>query len=589
MLMETVPAMKSSKSQAVVKIKDTPGVFMSKKKASAKGKRTKGIDILLNAALTKAAQFKEVLKISKHDSHISHASGLGDGTDLGSGVHDEQQRKKSGIDEGTGIKLRVLDVPIYKLESEEESDESDDGDNDVGDNDDGNDDDKADSERTESDREEIHDLNQSNEEHVEEEEYGDERVHTPLEYELTDEENVYDEEKVDEEKDDEVTKELYKDVNVNLGNEDAEMTNADQGRADQQNNPSPTDNEIASLMDTIVFHEEPSSRTSSLYTVPDKVTNLEKDLSELKQVDQYAQALSSILAIVDRYTYNKLGEAIHKAIQKNVTKSLEVAVLEKSSSQPKSTYEAAASLFEFELTKILMDKIEKYKSYERADYKRELYDALVKSYETDKDLFDTYGEVFTLKTSRDDKDKDQDPFAGLDRGTKRRKSSKEGEPSKDSRSKEKKSSSTSKGVQQNQEFNMGHTYDQPDIKAALKRNCQVAHAEDPPTSFDELYNTPIDFSAFVLNWLNITDLTQEILPLSLIEVQGCQVVPTNYFINNDLEYLKGGSLSKKYTTSTTKTWAAKYDNIEGIEDMVPTLWSPVKIAYDKYALWGISR
>ncbi|GJV69483.1 hypothetical protein Tco_1484992 [Tanacetum coccineum] len=55
-----------------------------------------------------------------------------------------------------------------------------------------------------------------------------------------------------------------------------------------------------------------------------------------------------------------------------------------------------------------------------------------------------------------------------------------------------------------------------------------------------------------------------------------QVVPANYFINNDLEYLKGGSLSRKYTTFITKIKAAKYDAIEGIEDMVPSLWSPVK-------------
>ncbi|GKD74426.1 hypothetical protein Tco_1332708, partial [Tanacetum coccineum] len=50
----------------------------------------------------------------------------------------------------------------------------------------------------------------------------------------------------------------------------------------------------------------------------------------------------------------------------------------------------------------------------------------------------------------------------------------------------------------------------------------------------------------------------------------------NYIINNDLEYLKGGSSSSKYTTSTTKTKAAKYDDIQGIEDMVQLLWSPVK-------------
>ncbi|GKE15647.1 hypothetical protein Tco_1423224, partial [Tanacetum coccineum] len=47
-------------------------------------------------------------------------------------------------------------------------------------------------------------------------------------------------------------------------------------------------------------------------------------------------------------------------------------------------------------------------------------------------------------------------------------------------------------------------------------------------------------------------------PLPLIKDQGRQVEPTNYFFNNDLEYLKGGSLSIKYTTSTTKTKAAKF-------------------------------
>nr|GEZ33023.1 hypothetical protein [Tanacetum cinerariifolium] len=34
-----------------------------------------------------------------------------------------------------------------------------------------------------------------------------------------------------------------------------------------------------------------------------------------------------------------------------------------------------------------------------------------------------------------------------------------------------------------------------------------------------------------------------------------------------------------------KTKAAKYDNIEGIEDMVLTLWGPVKVSYDKFAMW----
>ncbi|GJT35077.1 hypothetical protein Tco_0925496 [Tanacetum coccineum] len=43
-----------------------------------------------------------------------------------------------------------------------------------------------------------------------------------------------------------------------------------------------------------------------------------------------------------------------------------------------------------------------------------------------------------------------------------------------------------------------------------------------------------------------------------------------------------------YTTSITKTKAAQYD-LPSIKDMVPKIWVPVKVAYDKHALWGISH
>ncbi|GJV65980.1 hypothetical protein Tco_1476808 [Tanacetum coccineum] len=358
-------------------------------------------------------------------------------------------------------------------------------------------------------------------------------------------------------------------------------------------NPSSADNEIASLMETSARHATavPENTSGFTTTIPlpplfnDRVTNLEKDLSEIKQVDQYAQALSSIPAIVDRYMDNKLGEAINKAIlahnldcrqeaqdeknayielvdtsmralikeevntqlpqilpqavsdfanpviEKNVTESVEAAVLTRSSSQPTSTYEAAASLSEFELTKILIDKMEKNKSYDKADYKKKLYDALVESYNTDKDLFDAYGEVFSLKRSRDEKYKDRDPSAGSDQGTKRRKSSKDVESSIYSRLKEKKSSSTSKDASQSQHKSSGksahaeepsHTVEDSGMQKIkiLSRETmmnnpltrsQVAHAEEPPTSFDELNDTSFDFSAFVMNWLKIPNLTQEIL------------------------------------------------------------------------------
>ncbi|GJY09236.1 hypothetical protein Tco_0377421 [Tanacetum coccineum] len=93
----------------------------------------------------------------------------------------------------------------------------------------------TDHERTESDRDENPNLSLSSTK-FDEEEKESERVYTPTEFLPThDEEKIDDKEKMDEEEDDEVTKELYKDVNVNLGNKDANMTNADQGGADQYN------------------------------------------------------------------------------------------------------------------------------------------------------------------------------------------------------------------------------------------------------------------------------------------------------------------------------------------------------------------
>ncbi|GKA26524.1 hypothetical protein Tco_0712633 [Tanacetum coccineum] len=328
-------------------------------------------------------------------------------------------------------------------DSDDISDEGDDDNNgNNGDDDDTNDDDKqegddtndddeeTDSDRTESNRINIPIFDQSTTEYYEEEEEK-----------IDHEETMYDDE------DDEVTKELYEDVNK--VEEDTHVTLTpvlDTQKADEPiqssfvssdftnkllnlENPSLANNEIASLMETLARHattvpENTSGFTttiplpppffnlllqqatptptpttskaktsfpllldfSSVFRFNDRVTNLEKDLSEIKQVDKY----------------------------KNVTESVEAGVLIMYSSQPMSTYEAAASLFEFELTKILIDKMEKNNSYDKADYKMKLYDALVESYNTDKDLFDSYGEVFSFKRSRDEKDKDQDPSAGSD-------------------------------------------------------------------------------------------------------------------------------------------------------------------------------
>nr|GEW05204.1 hypothetical protein [Tanacetum cinerariifolium] len=54
-----------------------------------------------------------------------------------------------------------------------------------------------------------------------------------------------------------------------------------------------------------------------------------------------------------------------------------------------------------------------------------------------------------------------------------------------------------------------------------------------------------------------------------------------HFIKNDLEYLRGGASSRKYTTSITKTKAADYGHIKWIEDLVPLNWESALNVYSK--------
>nr|GEY72093.1 hypothetical protein [Tanacetum cinerariifolium] len=179
----------------------------------------------------------------------------------------------------------------------------------------------------------------------------------------------------------------------------------------------------------------------------------------------------------------------------------------------------------------------------------------------------------------------------------------------------------------------------------------LARQTDARSSFNELLDTLIDFSNFIMNRLNVDTLTPALLagptyelmrascnnlteleyhleevykattnqldwvnpkgqqyphnllqplplipdnrgrrPLPLIpDNRGRRVIPFDHFINNDLEYLRGGASSRKYTTSVTKTKAADYGHIKWIEDLVPrAMWIQQPIDYNKYALWGVS-
>ncbi|GJS40770.1 hypothetical protein Tco_0565813 [Tanacetum coccineum] len=372
-------------------------------------------------------------------------------------------------------------------------------------------------------------------------------------------------------------------------------------------NTSPNVNEIASLMNTSTVPPSPPLINPSLYLTtisqqqtPDSTTTttnptmtlpeipnfdslfhfdqrepaLETKMSEFNQTSQFFEVVSSISGIIDQYLASKIKEVVDVAVRLQSNKLKEEA---------KAENQEVFNQVDFTMKAIINEQ--------------NLYNTLVESYNSDKDILTSYGDVVTLKRGRDDQDKDEDPFAGSDRGTKRRKSSKDVEPSKGS-----KSSSSFKGTQSQPKSSGKSTQaEEPEFEAADTEKSNkpptpdrawnksksidfrpphkwistIAKERQPPCTFDELMRTPIDFSAYVMNRLKIENLTKEILvgqgreypfdlskPLPLIKDRGRQLVPADYFINHDLEYLKG------------------------IEDMVPTLWSPVKVAYDKHAVWG---
>nr|GFA96145.1 hypothetical protein [Tanacetum cinerariifolium] len=71
--------------------------------------------------------------------------------------------------------------------------------------------------------------------------------------------------------------------------------------------------------------------------------------------------------------------------------------------------------------------------------------------------------------------------------------------------------------------------------------------------------------------------------------QSRHVIPFDHFINNELEYLRGGVSSCKYITSVTKTKAADYGHIKWIEDMVPRTMESARDVYSKRRIIAVTE
>nr|GEU99265.1 putative reverse transcriptase domain-containing protein [Tanacetum cinerariifolium] len=596
--------------------------------ASAKGKQpdksstAKGLTVLSEVALTEAKQMKLATKISLTQTHISQAY-------------------RFGADEGTGLILGVSDVPTYESDVEiswKSSDEDDDDDvqqsehdediNDQSDDEshddqeDNDDQDDEDDDQTNSDNDgnddSSHDMNVGGDEGPDAKDddnelYRDLNINLEGRYvQMTDVHTT------------QVLENTY--VTLTPVNPDGQQQSSFVTSQFVSNmvNPSP-DTGIDSLfestpwMDVLVTTTvkpflltaptlpppsipiisqvqqapAPSPATASSTSLHDllnfgslfgfdhRLKNLETNFSEFMQTNQFVEAVSSILVIVNRYLDHRMNEAIKVAVQlqsdrlrdeaqaknEDFLNKLDENIQKIIKEQVKTSYAVAAGLSELELKKILIEKMESNKSIHRSNQQNNLYKSLIDAYEY--------------------------------RGSKRRRAGKE--PESTSALKEKTSKTSGKSTE-------GFKFYQKTASSDL------AMQANSRTSFNELMDTPVDFLAFLMNRLKVDTLTPELLasptyelmkgsckslveleffleevykattdqldwnnpegqqyphdllkPLPLIpNSRGRHIIPFDHFINNDLEYLRGGNLLEMSTPNVESSLSPDFKSSNGI-------------------------
>ncbi|GJX60637.1 hypothetical protein Tco_0292027 [Tanacetum coccineum] len=393
---------KAPKSKATKKKTDSESSPKTKPSQASKGKRiktsakgdkpattkSKGLTVLSEVALSEAEQMKLATKRSLKEFHISYASGSSDGVDILS---------------------KVLDVPEYKSESEEESwtfsqgeDKEEDEEHDSDDDNDDEDDDKEnDNQRTESDDkgDDFVHLNLStyitdDQEKEKEEEKADDddddvtsdqKVSTPPDYELTEEdENQQDDDTMGEEQGNEDNRELYGDLNINLSRSNDEMIDA-------QTNLETEKAHITLTTEPPVVQLQSSSTSSDLVA---KFINLSLDTSIDSILNPNAAvSITSSSATIIPQTPIPIIQPQQQTHDSTTTTTIPTTTVPEIPN--------FASLFGFErrascsselkLKKILMDKMEENNSIDRSDVQKNLYRALLKAYNSDKYLLSSYG------------------------------------------------------------------------------------------------------------------------------------------------------------------------------------------------------
>nr|GEU89815.1 hypothetical protein [Tanacetum cinerariifolium] len=467
----------------------------------------KGTDLLFEVALTEEAQMKEVGKKSLRDFHMSHSTGYGSVAENPPSV---EKITPPITNEGTGDEPGVLDVTkddSTESESQFEFDQKDDNDDEV------KDDEVKDDDQSEGDEYREMDIDDVPDKKADVRMNDAKQVKENLE--ITQEQVIEDAHVT-------ITKKTK--VHVTSSSLSFDLASKFLNFSDIP----PADTEIVSLMDVHVHHEStpsplPTTKTSnipplisnfaSVFRFNDRVIALEKDVAKLKNDPLHTQVTSiteQVRSQLPQILPEEVSNFAPPVIEKMIQESLNQVNMAKASFQSQSSYEAAATLTEFELKNILINKINSSESYQTALEHPKCCDCRD---DKDKDERPSAGSDEGLKkrktskyaktatspktkdssSNQDDKDKDERPSAGSDEGLKKRKTSKYAKTTtspktKDSSSKSSKGNksqpkSSGKSVHaeepefkvgdtntpQGQEGNQGNDNDEPKTESASRR------------------------------------------------------------------------------------------------------------------------
>ncbi|GJZ17945.1 hypothetical protein Tco_0554068 [Tanacetum coccineum] len=199
---------------------------------------------------------------------------------------------------------------------------------------------------------------------------------------------------------------------------------------------------------------------------------LEKAVKELKQVDHSTSILASIKSQVPSIVKNYLGSSLPDAFKKFLLHVVKEALkktlssLGQSSSQGQFAIQATESLSEYELKKILYEKMHKSQSHMTNDTHHELYDALTWSMllaEATTKGGDNHDKVLKKRDRGDDQY--EDPSAVLNQGKKTKKTRFNNSRSSKKTSTTKESSKDSNKVEQTFDDKVGDASQPPPTNA----------------------------------------------------------------------------------------------------------------------------